>query len=91
MIDQLDNYGRKPVAYLPTVRVSGQNHPVVQIVEQASGQVVYTLRINGTTFRPKVFSKGAYTIKVGEGSRRKVIKDVQAKSLDESRTVDVRF
>jgi hypothetical protein len=28
--------------------------------------VVYTLRINGDTFRPKVFEEGTYTVKIGE-------------------------
>ena len=90
-IDQLDNYGRRVVAYLPTIRVSGQSHPVVQIIEESSGHVIYTLRIPGTTFRPKVFKKGVYTIKVGEGKDCKVIQGVQASSLDESGTVEVKF
>ncbi len=57
--------------------------------EEKSSDVVYTLRIDGKDFRPKVFSKGKYTINVGEGSGRKVIKNVQALPLSEKKTLKV--
>ena len=61
---QEDNYARKAVAWLPTVRVSGGKDPVVQVIDEANGEVVYTLRIPGTEYRPKVFKQGTYTLKV---------------------------
>ena len=61
-VKQTDNYGRKAVAYLPTLKIKGLNDPVVQVVEEASGEVVYTLRIKGSEFRPKVFARGKYSI-----------------------------
>lgn len=64
-IHMLENYGRKAVAYLPRIEVSGMKNPVVQVIDQSNGEVVYTLRISGGTFRPKVFKEGVYTIKVG--------------------------
>lgn len=75
-IDQLDNYGRKAIAYLPTITVTNAKNPVVQIVEEKTKEVVYTLRINGSSFRPKVFTKGTYTIHVGEGATRKTFRKV---------------
>jgi hypothetical protein len=65
-IKQTDNYGRKAVAYLPSLKVKGLNDPVVQVIEEASGEVVYTLRINGSEFRPKVFARGKYSVNIGE-------------------------
>lgn len=65
-IDQEDNYGRAPIAYLPTLDVQGRADPVVQVIDETSGEIVSTLRINGTTWRPKVFREGTYTIRVGE-------------------------
>ena len=65
-VNQAENYGRKAVAYLPTIEVSGMEDPVVQVVNEKDGEVVYTLRIKGNTFRPKVFAEGTYTVKVGE-------------------------
>ena len=71
-IDQQDNYGRQAVAYLPTIEVSGMTNPVVQIIDESNDEIVYTLRINGTSFRPKVFKTGRYTIKVGQQGTRKM-------------------
>jgi len=65
-IQQTDNYGRAAAAWLPTLEVSGMDNPVVQIVDEAYGEVVYTLRIRGREFRPKVFRDGSYTIRIGE-------------------------
>ena len=53
-----------PRAWLPTVVVSGAEHPVVQVVDEATGDVVYTLRIRGQRFTPKVFKPGTYTVHV---------------------------
>ncbi len=65
-IDQTDNYGRQAKAWLPTIEVTGMNNPVVQVVDESNGEVVYTLRIQGTRFAPKVFAPGKYTLHVGE-------------------------
>jgi len=88
-IDQADNYGRKAVAYLPTLEISGQTNPVVQVIEESGGEIVYTLRINGTNFRAKVFSKGPHTVKVGEGKRIKTIKGIRPVGVDSTKTLKV--
>ncbi len=68
-INQQDNYGRKAAAYLPALEVSGMTDPVVQVIDEANGETVYTLRIPGTTFRPKVFHEGLYTIRIGDADK----------------------
>ncbi len=83
-IRQEDNYSRKAAAWLPELKISGQADPVVSIINEKSGEVVYTLRIKGTSYRPKVFSGGTYTIRVGEGGRAKTVKGVQ--TLEEGKT-----
>ncbi|MFQ6130528.1 MAG: alkaline phosphatase D family protein [Armatimonadota bacterium] len=65
-IAQEDNYGRKASAYLPTILAPGEANPLVQVIDQADGEVVYTLRIRGSSYRPKVFKDGLYTVKIGE-------------------------
>ncbi|MCI0461068.1 MAG: alkaline phosphatase D family protein [Gemmataceae bacterium] len=65
-IRMTDNYGRKPAGHLPEVRVKGMSNPVVQVIDQANNEVVYTLRVRGDRFRPMVFRPGRYTLKVGE-------------------------
>ncbi len=64
--NQLENEGRKPVAYLPVLKIKGLENPVIQVVEERSGQIVYSLRISGSEFRPVVFRAGSYTIRCGE-------------------------
>ena len=63
---QFENYGRKAKAYLPELKISGAGNPVVQVVDEAAGEIVYTVRIVGTRFRPKVFAEGLYTVRVGD-------------------------
>lgn len=63
---QLENDGRRPVAYLPLLQFHGISDPVVQVVDEKSRELVYTLRIKGAEFRPPVFRAGSYTIRCGE-------------------------
>jgi hypothetical protein len=77
-IDQQDNYARQATAWLPTIEVEGMTDPVVQIVDETYGDVVYTLRIKGTKFRPKVFRDGLYTVKIGQPDNLKVLKNLEA-------------
>ena len=64
-IQQQDNFGKKPTAYLPEIIVKGATDPVVQVVEEKSGEILYTLRIQGSRFQPWVFAPGQYTVFVG--------------------------
>ncbi len=66
-IHQEDNYARTPTAYLPTLRITGQEDAVIQVIAEETGEIVYTLRINGNTYEPRVFNEGLHTIRVGEG------------------------
>jgi len=92
-IEQTDNYGRKAVAYLPTLNVSGLTDPVVQIVDESDGDIVYTLRIKGSSFRPKVFKHGTYIITVSDPDldRMKSITGVRSLPPNTSETIDVKF
>ncbi len=65
-IKQIDNYGRDAKAHLPEIVVNGMEDPVIQVIDESSGEIIYTLRIKGQSFTPKVFAKGSYTVKVGE-------------------------
>jgi len=54
------------------------NDPVVQVINEKSKEVVYTLRINGSAWQPKVFKEGLYTIHVGEGDSVQTFAGVQS-------------
>lgn len=92
-IQQTDNYARKAVAYLPTIEVQGMTNPVVQVIDESNGQIVYTLRINGTSFRPKVFKIEEYTVKIGrQGTgRMKTLTGIRPLAADESEKISVKF
>ncbi len=60
-----DNDGRTPHGYLPELVFEGAEDPVVQVVAEGSGEILYTLRVRGDRFLPRVFAPGAYTVKVG--------------------------
>jgi len=66
-ISQEANYGRKAKAYLPEITISGLNNPVIQIINEKTNEIVYSLRLNKNIFKPKIFDDSVkYTIKVGE-------------------------
>tara|TARA_Y100000766_G_scaffold151481_1_gene130175 strand:- start:36 stop:1868 length:1833 start_codon:yes stop_codon:yes gene_type:complete len=84
--NQLDNYGRKAVSYLPNLKINKANQ-VVQVIAEKTGEVIYTIRIKGNQFRPKVFEAGEYTIKVGEKGNQKSLNGL--KSSNEKKTLTV--
>jgi hypothetical protein len=90
-IKQEDNYARKPIARLPTLRIKGQEDAVVQVIDEDNGEIVYTLRINGAEFRPKVFKAGTYTIKIGEGKQVQTLEQVQSVAEDDTTAIDVQL
>jgi hypothetical protein len=91
VVDQEDNYGRPAVAYLPTLKVAGLQDPVVQIIRESDGEVVYTVRINGKLYRPKVFAKGLYTIKIDNGDEIKTLTGVPSLDAGQSKEIEVNF
>jgi hypothetical protein len=63
---QEDGYGNAPFGFLPTLLFEGPIEPVVQVVSEAGGGILYTLRISDSRFTPRVFGPGTYTVRVGE-------------------------
>jgi alkaline phosphatase D len=92
-VDQQDNYGRKAAAWLPSIEVQGMDDPVVQIVNESNDEIIYTLRINGSVFRPKVFQDGDYTVKVGEPgtAQFKVLTGVKSTTESDYQRMIVEF
>ena len=92
-IKQEDNYGRKAVAYLPTIEVKGMRNPVVQVIDESNDEIAYTLRINGTSFKPKVFKKGTYTVKVGQPDtgKMRILKGIRSLARDKTKKIRVKL
>lgn len=86
-VNAWDNYGRKAVAHLPTIEIGGLAQPVVQVLDERTGEIQYTLRINETWFEPKVFAPGLYTVQVidPEGGRSRQLRGIEAGPRSERR------
>jgi hypothetical protein len=65
-IAQDANDGRKIHARLPEVKLEGVSHPVVQVIAESTGEILYTVRSQTQAFRPRVYGPGKYTIKAGK-------------------------
>ena len=92
-INQLDNYGRKAVAYLPELSITGIDNPVIQVINEKNNEIIYTIRINGNTFRPKIFETGTYTIKISEPDKQivKVINSVNPADSINSKVIKINL
>ncbi len=74
-VSVMENYGRAPSGHLPELHINGADAPVVQVIYEKTGEVIYTLRIAGKQFRPHVFEDGKYTVTVSRpetGSFRQI-------------------
>jgi hypothetical protein len=60
-----DNDGRKPVAWLPELVFEGGENAVVQVIDETTGAIVYTVRALGSRFQPRVYAPGKYTVRIG--------------------------
>ena len=72
-IKQEDNYARKATGYLPMLKINGLTNAVVAVFNEDDSETIYTIRINGNSYRPKVFKPGSYTVKISGGSGKKRI------------------
>ena len=85
-----DNDGRKPVGWLPEVVVKGSPTPVIQVVEEASGEVLYTVRAPSNRFRAPVYATEKFTIKIGQDRPDgKIIGALEPGPKNDARSLDV--
>lgn len=64
-VDMQANDGRKVAGYLPELVFEGAADPVVQVIEDSTGDLLYTVRVSGSRFQPRVYALGTHTVKVG--------------------------
>jgi hypothetical protein len=83
---------REVVAYLPTIEVSGTVDPVVQVIDESSGEIVYNLQIDGTSVRPGVYRQGTYTLKINsQDGWKKVFKGIESVPADSKEKIEINF
>ncbi len=60
-----DNDGRAPSGWLAPIEVAGVDRPVIQVVRERDGEVLYTRRVREPGFRAPVYGEGPFTLRVG--------------------------
>jgi hypothetical protein len=49
------------------MRIAGLDRPpVIQVVNEITGETIYTLRIRDFSYQPGVFAEGSYMVNIGE-------------------------
>jgi hypothetical protein len=89
-VDMDANDGRTVAGWLPELRFRGFADPVVQVVEEATGEILYTVRARGRSFQPRVYARGRYTVKLGRDQPDgPILAGLQAKPKPDAGRMDV--
>jgi hypothetical protein len=64
-VDMDANDGRKAAGWLPELVFREGQRPVIQVVEESSGEILYTVRAGGSKFQPRVYAPGKYSVRIG--------------------------
>lgn len=90
-IDMLDNYARQPAGHLPPLKIAGVAQPLIEVIDQTSGEMIYALRVPTPEFRPHVFGPGKHIVKVSdpETGKSTELRDLTA-TADEAKPVSVQ-
>ena len=59
------NDGRKVAGWLPELQFGKGINPVIQVIEDKTGEILYTARAQNSRFQPRVYSKGKHSLKIG--------------------------
>jgi hypothetical protein len=88
-----DNYAREATGWLPPIRVVGLDRPpVFQVINEITGEIIYTLRTREFSYQPPVFAEGSYTVQIGEtGTGRQSLTGLWAEPAKEQETITVTF
>jgi len=67
-VSQEENFGavNQSEISLPRIDVSGIEDPVLEVMDEKSGELIYILRIKGNSYTPRVTGPGTYKVRVGE-------------------------
>lgn len=85
-----DNDGRKIVGFLPEITCNDSVHPVVQVTNEKTGEVLYTIRAKTNRFRPPVYSDGPFSVSIGIDRPDKT-KLIHLKPTNTARTIKINL
>ena len=84
------NDGRKVAGWLPELQFKKGLRPVVQVIEDRTGEVLYTTRANSSSFQPRVYNKGQHTVKIGpQKPDKKTLKSLAPKTKKSAGKLEV--
>jgi len=69
-----DNDGRKAIGTLPEIDLSSVDKPVIQVIHEPTGEIVYTTAVRTKTCAPRVFEPGTYTVLIRENGEKLIRK-----------------
>ncbi|MCD4731574.1 MAG: alkaline phosphatase D family protein, partial [Bacteroidales bacterium] len=92
-INQQDNYLKNATLFLPELIFEGINNPIVQVINEDSNEIIFTLRVNGQSYRPKVMADGNYSIIISgpETDNEKILHHINTTINANQKTINVIF
>ena len=78
--------------FFPGISITGLDNPVIQLIDEVNNKIIYTIRINGTSYQPKVLKEGSYTLKVGDPDleKEKIISHLSPSAIS-SDSITIEF
>jgi len=91
-INLFDNNNQSAEYLLPVLKINGMNNPVVRVLD-SNGQILYTVRIIGNEFQPKVYNEGEFTISIGDPDTEKwkIFKNLPSRFKNNSEILSVEL
>ncbi len=86
MIAQIDNYNPPSWGKLGALTFN-RSKPVVQFIDEETSEILYTLRIKGTTFTPHAPKGRRLTVKAGIDAADTLV--IEATSVDTAEPIHV--
>lgn len=93
LINQIDNFNPPDAKwFLPRIEVKGVTDPVLQVIDELTEEIIYTIRISGTSFVGHVPSEGKYTVLIrGENNSWRKLNNIDAVPPKSSDWLQVDF
>lgn len=86
------NDGRHVEGYLPELSFAEGVRPVIQVIHEATNEILYTVRSHASTFQPRVYAPGSHTVKLGLNKPDQMtLKNLVPKPKAEAGRQDVSF
>ena len=88
----LANDGRRVHGYLPELIFENVMNPVVQLINNQTNEIIYTIRVQGDRFQPRVYTGDLHSVKAGRDRPEElVVNRLQPTTLSEAGQRTIKF